>query len=106
MEPNHYSDKIARILRVDKHVIADLERQLNKATGKVGVLKLIIEENDRLLDQCLSALGLTRNSSSEEVYDALISKIEADDLAIFRALGIQSSSHFESAKKVVEFVKN
>lgn len=105
METNHYADKIAKILRVDRHIIENLENQLNKVTGKVGVLQTIVEENDRLLDQRLNTLGLNRDSSSEEVYDALISKIEADDLAVFRALGIESLSHFEAAKKVAEFVK-
>lgn len=105
MEPNHYSDKIARILRVDKHVIADLEARLNKATGKMGVLKGIVEENDGLLDQRLSVIGLNRNSTSEEVYDALISKIEADDLAILKALNLTGLEVAEAAKKVVDLAK-
>lgn len=102
---NNYSERIARILRVDKRTISQLELELEKITGKVGVFKNIVEENDRLLDNRLSVLGLNRNSTAEEVYDALISKIESDDLAIFKALNIASLSHHESAQRVVNFVK-
>ena len=75
-----YQDKIARILRADKKEIENLEQGLEKITGKVGVLKMIIEEDERLLNDRLGILGLTRNSPAFDVYDALISKIESDDL--------------------------
>lgn len=105
MVTNHYSDRIARILRVDKHVIANLEHQLEKSTGKVGVLKSIVEENDRLLENRLQALGLNRDATAEEVYDSLISKIEADDLAILKALELTRLDHSRAAQKVVDFAK-
>lgn len=101
---NNYTEKIARVLRVDKHVISRLEADLEKATGKMGVFQKIVEENDKLLDDRLRVLGLNRNSTAQEVYDTLISKIEADDLAIFKALKIESLTHSESAQKVVDFI--
>lgn len=105
MIQNHYAEKIARFLRVDKHIISQLELLLEKSTGKVDVFKSIVEENDKLFDDRLQKLGLTRSATAHEVYDALISKIEADDLAIFKALRIESLSHYESAKKVVDSVQ-
>jgi hypothetical protein len=104
--PNHYSDKIAKFLRVDKHVISDLEEQLNKATGKPGVLKKIVEENEKIVDEKLSALSLNREASAQEVYDALISKIESDDLAILNALNLNGLDFIQMARQVVDFVKN
>ena len=100
-----YTDKIARILRADKRLIADLEIKLHQVTGKAGVFKKLVDENEAILKERLGVLGLSLNSSAEEAYDALISKIEADDLAIYKALGLQGMNHFESAQKVVEFVK-
>ncbi len=105
MTQNHYAERIARFLRIDKRLISQLELDLEKITGKVGVFKSILEENDRLLDNRLGVLGLNRSSTAQEVYDALISKIEADDLAIFKALKIESLTHHESAQKVVDFVQ-
>ncbi len=102
---NSYQDKIARILRTDKHIIGNLEADLQKATGKIGVLEKILEENDKLLSDRLSLLGVRRNSSATEIFDALISKIESDDVQILKYLGIISSHGSESAKTVVNFIK-
>jgi len=103
---NHYAEKIAKFLRVDKHVIAELERRLNKVTGRSGVLEKIVSENDAAVDKKLSELSLNRQANAHEVYDALISKIEADDLAILNALNIKGLEFAEMAHRVVEFVKN
>lgn len=101
---NSYHDKIAKILRTDKHVIEDLERELERVTGKMGVFQNIAEENEKLLTDRLSILGVSRSSSAHEVYDALISKVEADDLAIFKYIGAEHD-HQLSAGRTVDFVK-
>lgn len=101
---SNYQEKIAKILRTDKKVIENLERDLEKVTGKVGVLKLIAEENEKLLIEKLNVLGLNQDSRSDEIYDALISKIEADDLAIFKYIGAEYD-HQTSAQRTVDFVK-
>lgn len=102
---NHYAEKIAKILRVDKRIISEIEERLNRVTGKIGVFQKIVEENKAVLKNRLSLLGLSENATAEEAYDALISKIEADDLAIFKALQIQGLDHFESAQKVADLAK-
>ncbi len=104
--PNHYSDKLAKFLRVDRSVIADLEERLHKATGKEGVLQSIVEENETIVNERLAALSLNRDSSAQEVYDALISKIESDDLAILNALDLKGLNFSEMAVKVVNFIHN
>ena len=100
-----YQDKIARILRADKKEIENLEQGLEKITGKVGVLKMIIEEDERLLNDRLGILGLTRNSPALDVYDALISKIESDDLALLKYIGLERKDTSAAAQKTVDFVK-
>lgn len=80
-------EKIAKILRTDHDTIRTAEERLSALTGKVGVLDKIMEENGSLIDARLAALGLTRESSAKEVYDALIRRVEADDAAFYEALG-------------------
>ncbi len=81
------ADKIASILRTDKHEIDLLEKNLEHTYGKVGVMDAIVDENDAIVRRSLDFLGLGRNVGAYDIYDALISKVEADDLKIFEALG-------------------
>lgn len=100
-----YQEKIARILRVDQKTLAELENNLYKATGKVGIIPNILAKNEDLIANRLGKLGASRNASAHEVYDALISKIEADDVKIFKYLGLARLQGQEAAKAVVDFVR-
>lgn len=100
-----YAEHIAKILRTDKHVVENLERSLEKATGKVGILKTIVEADEKLLNDRLGILGLSRSSPALDVYDALISKIEADDLALLNYIGLDRRDKISAAQKTVDFVK-
>lgn len=102
---NSYHEKLADILRTDKQRLEELEMVLEKATGKFGVLKKIVEENDRLVDERLQFLGLNRSVSAHEVYDSLISKVEADDLALLKYIGIGKGDTAFATQQVVDFVK-
>lgn len=97
-------DKIAKILRVDKRVVYDLEKALNHATGRSGILEKIIQRNDRLVKSKMSSLGLLPDSKASEIYDALISKIEADDLKICQAIGVCSAKGISAAESICDFV--
>ncbi len=101
---NNYQEKIAKILRINVLAIEDLEKGLDKATGKAGVLKFICEENEKLLSEKLGVLGLSKNSPASDVYDALISKIEADDLAIYKFIGPSGDVSIK-AQKIMNFVR-
>ena len=101
---NGYHDKIAKILRVDKHIIYDLEAGMAKVTGKVDVIKNIAIQNDQLVKDRMQRLGLPQNSRASDVYDALISKIEADDIKLFSVMGISTARSAEAAQKICDFV--
>ncbi len=101
---NGYQEKLAAILRTDKHTLASLESQLEKITGKVGVFQLIAEENERLVREKLNLLAVGPKPNAHEVYDALISKIESDDVALSKYLNVGKQSFEETAKKVVELI--
>lgn len=97
-------DKIAKILRVDKRLIYDLEKALNQATGKSGIFDKIVQKNDRLVKDRMAVLGLVPDAKAQEVYDSLISKIEADDLKICTAIGVCSAKGYLGAKSICDFV--
>ena len=102
---DNYHEKIAKILRIDKKRLIDLETKMRKLSGKSGVCKSVAEENEELIRGSLDFLGLGRNVSALEVYDALISKIEADDVAIFEGLNLFSLRSPGTAQRIVDFVK-
>lgn len=81
------AEKIAKILRADKHIIRQLEERMASLTNQNGVLDKIAEENGSSMREKLLTLGVAREGGSKEVYDALISKIESDDHNLFSALG-------------------
>ena len=87
MDKEFSTDKLSRILRADKHYLREIERRLSHVTGKIGVFDRIVEENEARVREALLTLGVSRTPNAKEVYDALISKIEADDNLIFNSLG-------------------
>lgn len=78
---------------------------LEKVTGRVGILEKIFFENEKLVEEKLRALGISHESPALEVYDALISKVEADDVKLLSLVGHSSLRGFEAAQAVAEFVK-
>lgn len=97
-------EQIARILRVDHEVVSDLESKLLKLTGKKNVLKKIAEENEVLLRSRLDRLNLGRMADSKEIYDALISKVEADDSRMYQSLDLSKLCCQEFGQRICDFL--
>ncbi len=85
------TEKTAKILRADKATMIRLEARLSAISGKKKVFEKIVSENESLMRDRLSTLGVSREATAKEVYDALISKIESDDNHLFGALGNPNS---------------
>jgi len=100
-----YQEKIARILRIEKQAVVDLEKNLNRITGKSNYLYSLVEENDRLIDESLDNLGLGRNAMALDVSDALISKVESDDLRVFQYLKSPQLSNPKDCQRIVDLAK-
>lgn len=96
--------KLASILRIDRHTLEQLDLNMKKVTGKSGIFKKIAEENEASIARHLDILGLGRHVSVNNVYDALISKVEADDLKIFQALEEPDLTDQEQLQKVIDLV--
>lgn len=106
MNNKPYQEKIAKILRAEKQTIALLEDNLNRLTGKSSFFYSLMEENDRLVDEYLDRLGLGRNSMALDVYDALISKVESDDLRIFQALKNPQLSNPKDCQRIIDLAQD
>jgi hypothetical protein len=81
--------KIAKLLRTPEEVILNLEKKMEKVSGKKGVIEKIVQENDEKVRQKLKELGFRSEVASdtlpeaEQVYQALIEKAKLTDQALF-----------------------
>jgi len=96
-------EKIAKILRADKRLISHLAQRMSKVAGRQNVLEKIVEENEKRMKESLLNLGVSSSASAKEIYDALISKIEADDHLFFEALEEPWLSSYKDCQKVLAF---
>lgn len=99
------AEKIAKVLRSDKDYLYKIEERFTRVTGKKGVIEKIVEENEKLIKERLLKLNLESNAGAEEIYDALISKIEADDNKLSQALNNPVCSNPEDCNRILEVAK-
>ena len=99
------ADKIAKILRTDKDYIEKIERHFSEITRKEGVMDAIMAENEKKMSDRLSRLDVDRSAGAKEIYDALISKIEADNHAVSIALSNPSLTKMSDYEGIVEAIK-
>ena len=99
-------EKIAKVLRTDKDNVRLLEEKLSALTGKKDVMSKIVEENEATIRNRLDFLGLGRKITAKQIYDALISKIEADNDELFKVLDSPSASISSDWQRVLEIAQN
>lgn len=95
-------EKVAKILKLDKHSLMKVDERLQKVTGKTGMLEAIMKENEALIRERLLALGVPRDAKALEVYEALISKVEADDHSLFTALGNPNTTRIADCQRAAD----
>jgi len=98
-------EKIAKILRVDKDKVRLIEERFSAATGKKRVMDKLLEENETEIRKRLDFLGLGIEITAKQIYDALISKIEADDHRLFEALARPDIATGEGCDCILEQAK-
>lgn len=94
-------EKIAKILRVDKDVIKNIEEKLGTLTGKKSVMDKICEDNDAFIEDRLKFFGFNRNFGAKDIYNALIKKIETDNQSLSKFLENPSASNSKDWKRVL-----
>ncbi len=99
------ADKIAKILRTDRDYIEKIEAHLSEITRKKGVMESVMAENEKRMVDRLSRLDVERDAGAKEIYDALTSKIEADNHTVAEALGNPSLTKMSDYEGIVEAVK-
>jgi hypothetical protein len=73
-------NKLAKILRTQPEALLDLEKKMEKLTGKSGVMEKVVEENEALVGRTLRELGLSgKNLNAKDVHNALIGYIKNID---------------------------
>ena len=95
------TEKIARILRMDKHSLEKLATRLSAFTRRTDVMEKIVEENEAKMRDRLLRLGIARETSAKTVYDALITKIEDDNATVAKALQNPSTASHPDCERVL-----
>lgn len=106
MEGNLYQEKIAKILKTPKKGFFEFNAALERITGKPEVIESLFSENERIVGEKLFMLGISHRATAQEVYDALVSKVEADDLKVLQLIGHASLRGYAASVAVVDFVKS
>ncbi len=78
--------KLAALLRTTPEVLYELDGKMSKITGQDGVMEAVVNQNDALVSKTLTELSLTRNSTAEEVYAALIRRLVNMDQDLYELL--------------------
>ncbi|MBI5421369.1 MAG: hypothetical protein HZA35_03645 [Parcubacteria group bacterium] len=97
-------EKIAKLLRVDVALVETISKRLSFVTSKSGVIERIFEEQETLVDNRLLQLEMAREDGVAACYDALISRVEADDNKIFEFFGRPSLSKRDDSDRILEAV--
>jgi len=78
--------KLATILRTTPEVLYELDGKMSKITGQDGVVESIANQNDVLVSKTLAELSLSRTSTAEEVYTALVNRLINLDKNLYELL--------------------
>lgn len=98
-------EKISQILRMDRHAILLLEKRLSDITGKTGVIESIVKQNEDMISHRFLELGVSRDARAAEIFEALISKVEADDSQIYKGLGNPRCQDVADCQRIAEIAK-
>lgn len=77
-------EKIARVLRTDKHTVEIACKRLEELTGRKNIPQKVMEENAVLVGKSLKALNARPDAFHFEIYKALIERVKHNDAAIFK----------------------
>lgn len=98
-------EKIAKFLRADQDDISLIADRLGKVTDNKNGLDNILEDNKKKVNNRLDTLGLSRDSSAEEVYEKLLEKAEEDSINFSNHFNNPSFDDKEEYNKVLELTK-
>lgn len=98
-------ERIARVLRTDKDTVGNLCKRMEEVTGKRNIPQKVVEENDKLVEQSLSALGVGGKAFNFEVYQALIDKVKQNDATIYKLFRQPRCIDYKGCKTLLNFAE-
>jgi len=93
---------LAKIFRTKTEVIAEMEKKMEKITGKVGVVDNLMKENEHRVARTLDFLKC-HDYRAENILRALITKIQKDDRALYDLFKRPSGTTTEGLKTLFNF---
>lgn len=93
---------LAKILRTKKEIILEMEKKMSEITGKQGIIHNLIKENDHRVNRTLGLLGC-RDYRAENVFRALITKLQEDDRALYELFKQPSGTTTQGLKTLFNF---
>ena len=97
---------LAQLLKTPTEVILNLEEKMDRRAGKSGVIKKIIQENEKKVVRALKESGLDRdNLTATQVFEALIKKTEETNQALYEYFGRPDFSEAAGHQALIEKVK-
>src|SRR3989344_505394 len=97
--------KLAQILRTREEILETFGIAMNKLVGIKNVFEEIAEENDSQVRRALGDLGFSKDSSAEDVYHALITKLRQTDEKISQFLNTPTCATPSGCKTVIDLAK-
>jgi len=96
-------ERVARILRCSPEIISSLEKKMETVSGKKGVLELLMKENNEIINDRLRRLGV-KNRKVEEIFLAIVRKIELADKIFVQKLGNVSAAQTKDCQRILDFL--
>lgn len=93
---------IAKILRAKPEAVSEMDKKMTEISGKTGVLDKIMAENERQINKTLEILKC-RNYRSDNVFRALITKLQDDDRKLYKLFKRPSGITMAGLKTLFNF---
>jgi hypothetical protein len=97
--------KLSQILRAKPLTLLDLQKKMEKLTGKKGVLERVAADNDFKVKEILSLLGIKKTENIDVIYGALVKKLKNDDADLFKILGKPKCTRQENCGSLITKAK-
>ena len=97
--------KLAKILRTQPPVMAELEKKMNALTGQEGVFEDIVRQHEITVDQTLAGLGVTRKDGPQAIRAALSERLAHFDAHLAEMIGRPTLSDTNSCSTLCATVK-
>jgi len=100
---NSSQEEIAKILRCLPQTISSLEEKMQAITKKKGAIDGLVKENNQIIEDRIVRLGI-KDKKAEEIFKAIIRKIERADKIFVQKLGNVSAAKVSDCQKVLDFL--